>query len=407
MTSSYFLPDTAVALAALAGLLIVIRRLRSARRADALTHYFRASLTVVAWFLAARTLYWITQAEAFLHVALFIAPIISVMALLLSEALIRRHAPVLIKGFIAFGAVVLAFSSLSHRFIYTDSYSYILLSFQLLSFVLIGWLVVLRDRKTLSGAENNMIDRVSLSLLFILPFLISDYRFASLEIPVRMSGIAILATCWLALNLNRPSQSRTSQLAILGLVMVVSLIGAGVLCWHLNSSATQSVQIWAVIFALILLVQIARDDLLLSHELKREALQIDPGSEAEGSLEKYLVHLAQKGALDDVLIISQASLEEFDKTALNEIFVQNSELTIGDLPAKHENDDLAQSQLRALFSSNAADQVYLVAREPLMLAFVRSRGLMSTSLDRDLSSGFRLARLIAQRDHLAASVAGK
>lgn len=393
----YLLPDVTVSLAAFAALMILIHRLRVRQNQEMLTHILRNTLSCVAIFLLVRTLFWVTGLVLFQQIFLIVAAAIPLMVLLLSEALMRRHAPLWCKVLFVGGLIAVIVATLWPGFASTGDYARVLLAYQLGCFILIVWLVIGRDRASLSASENERIAAVSLSLIFILPFLISDFRTIFFELPVRLSGLAILVTCWLSLNLNRPRRNKSRMLFSIFLVMGFAALAGVILARQFDLTWVGMAQSGAIVAALILLVEIIRDSGLIAEDAKYNAVITEIGSQALSSLTGYLDLLAQKGVLADVLIVSSDQLEEFDQPALRTLIADKNFITSDDLPTQSGEETMAQSQMRHLFERYGANQVYLVANEPMQLAFARAPGFLTAEIDPNLSAAFGMSRLIAAR----------
>jgi len=286
----------------------------------------------------------------------------------------------------------------------SDAFTFALLGFQLAGFMIVGGLVVGRDRRSLSDAENRAVFRVSLSLLLIFPFLVSDYRLWAPPTPVRLSGLAILVVCWLSLSLWRPKLNHGLYVAILALYLVVAGSAAAIMAWQFSFGWVESLQAGAIILALLLLAAIIRDDLHLREEATQNAVLSEIGRAEISSLATYLGDLAPRGVLDGVLLLAESDLVEFDCAAAAEHFRGRSAVSVMDLPAHAGNDTLSQSQLRALFDRYAATHLFAVSHEPLQIAAVRQPGFATSEVDGNLSAAFGLARLISERDRLRAEL---
>ena len=196
--SSTLLPDTVLSLAAIAGLCFVILRIRTISPQNNLALRFEATLSVVALFLTLRLLHWNTEVGFFRFATYATAALIPLMALLLAEGLLRRHAPKWAKLYLSAGALGLGIAALWPSLTVSDGYSYVLIGAageRLPDRRLAGHTA---RRASLSETENRTVFRVGLSLLVILPFLVSDFGLVASTIPVRLSGLAILVTCWLS-----------------------------------------------------------------------------------------------------------------------------------------------------------------------------------------------------------------
>lgn len=401
MTNNAFLiPDTVVSLAAFLGLVIVIRHIGRLATKDPLAARTRMTLMVVAAFLGMRILHWNTDIGIFRFGTYAAAAAIPVAVLLLTEGLLRRHAPRWAKLAICLGALALTVVALWPQLTVRQSFGAALMGFQLASLLIICWLVLTRDRSSLTPAENRTIGRISLALLPIFPFLMTDYRFDAYSMPVRMSGLAILVTCWFYLNLDRPLLRRRIQILFIAIYAVAGLV-AGILIARQAGLATDgAIQITAMITALMFLAAIAHDDISLRQDATRDALMGEISGGNFPSLDYYLDELKRRGVLDDTIILSDADLRDFDAAALATAFDADPAMVREDLPADRDDDTLAQSQLRTLFDRYTATHLFEVSRQPLVVAVANPPSFSASTADRDLSTAFGLARLISERDAL-------
>src|SRR6185295_8885373 len=151
------------------------------------------------------------------------AGLLPLAALLLTEGLLRRHAPFALKFFAAGGAALFLLLALIPERFAEPWRMAILLAFQFGGFLAIGWLVMTRDRDSLSAAENRTVERMALSLLLILPFMVTDYRPGLFEVPVRLGGIAILFLCWLTIGLGRASLGHRDTIGAFAVIALSSV----------------------------------------------------------------------------------------------------------------------------------------------------------------------------------------
>lgn len=400
MEEASILPDTVISLTAIVGLLILLSCIRSGGSKNHLETRFKAVIWLVALFLAVRIFYWHSDSSLFRFATYAAGAFIPVVALLLTEGLLRRHAPKVGKIYVSVAAVALSAAALWPEIKCSVGYDFSMGAYHVSVFLFIAALIVRRDRGSLSNAENLTIERVGLSLLFIVPFLISDYGMGAASLPVRLSGLAILVMCWLSLSLWRPKQRRELFVMVLGLYFCAAGFAAVILAWQFSFDWRESVQAGAILFAVGLFVAIGRDALHLREESKQDAVFAGIGLVEVPSLTAYLADLEQRGVLDGVLVLDDAVLAEFDRAAIAARFENSLALSVSDLPISTAKDSLAESQLRALFDRYAATHLVQISREPLKLAAARQPGFASKEIDPDLSAAFRHAQLISERDRL-------
>ncbi|MCB1383943.1 MAG: hypothetical protein KDJ73_13670, partial [Notoacmeibacter sp.] len=205
--TAHEIADTLVSAAALAGVFLLMGTIRRHGAFDPLNRRFLFGLSMVALLLAGRVLFWTTGIGFFDTLTLVGAGLIPLGVLLLTEGLLRRHAPRLFKWAGAAGSVLFTLLAFLPGWLAEPWLSWSLFSYQLAVFLGVGWLVVTRDRAALSSAENRMVERIALSLLLIIPAMATDYRLDQIALPVRLGGIAILYMCWLSVGLGRTQMS--------------------------------------------------------------------------------------------------------------------------------------------------------------------------------------------------------
>jgi len=400
MGEASILPDTVISLAAIAGLLILSCCIRSGGSKNHLKSRFKALIWLVALLLAARILYWYSDSSLFRFATHTTGAFIPVVALLLTEGLLRRHAPKAGKFYVLVTAVALSAAALWSDIRYSGAYNLLMGAYQVSGFLFIAALIIRRDRGSLSNVENLTIDRIGLSLLFIVPFLAFDYGIGVIPMPVRLSGLAILVMCWLSLSLWRPKQRRELFVMVLGLYFCAAGFAAVILAWQISLDWREAVQVGAILLAVGFLAAIGRDALHLREESKQDAVFAGIGLVETPSLTAYIAGLEERGVLDGVLVLEDAALAEFDRAAIAARFEDSLALSASDLPTSSSKDSLADSQLRALFDRYAATHLVQVSRDPFWLAAVRQPGFAPNEIDPDLSAAFRHAQLISERDRL-------
>jgi hypothetical protein len=399
--------ETVISLAAVCGLFVVVRRLRSSGPGTDLARIFATALGVVALFLSVRLVHWNTEFGIARFATYAIAALIPLMALLLAEELLRRHAPKWVKLYLSAGFIGLAFAALWPAATSGSVFAYALLGFQISAFLIIAALVVRRDHGSLTDAENRMVDRIGISLLVILPFMVTDYRGMMTLIPLRLSALAILVTCWLGISLARPKLRHRTYGSALALYLAAAGAAAFTLSWQYGLRREEAFQAGAIVLALILVATIVRDDLQLSEEATQHAVISEIGKVGMSSLSAYLDDLGRAGVLDGVLLLGGPELAEFDPADIALRFRSRSTVSLADLPPRPGNDTLSDSRLRALFERYAATHLVEVSQQPLRLAAIRQPGLSGREIDPDLSAAFGLARLVSERDSMRALLAAK
>jgi hypothetical protein len=396
MTQAHLIADGLISIAAIAGLMVLVGVLRRSGPADALTRRFILGLAVLIVFLSGRLLWWLTGSGFFLTFMLIAAGLIPLATIILAEGLLRRHAPPAIKYGILLATTVFSVLAFLPSPLIEPVRAYLLLGFQFVSFLAVGWMVVRRDRASLAPRENWLIDRIALSLLLILPFLVTDFRFEGFQMPVRMAGIAILFTCWLAVGMGRSElghRETVKSFVVLATAAVLGGIGIGLIT---EMDLTGTVQAIAVVLAACLVAAIFIDSLNLKTDERRHSLLYHIAHGTEANAATFLRNLREHMLVDGALMLGPDDLVEFDLAALEAVFAADPVRHIGE--ARGKGLDAGMEQLAALFERYEITHIMLVSREPLTLVALNMPALATTpGAETELRAVQRVASLISER----------
>ena len=401
MNSSFHLiSNSIVTTSALIGLLVVVRYILRTASKNPQRKLFCFTLVNLSILMASRVLYWNTELSFFNFTTLVSASLIPITALMLIEGLLRRHAPNLIKIFVLFTTGIFVIGTMFQQISSTQPYFIGLLSFQVIGFLIVAWLIYSRKKGTLSFAENNAIERLALSLIFILPFIITDFNFASFLWPVKMSGLAILMLCWLSLNLARTHLDR--KLLLLAFFYIVFFgIGTGlIISLQTKMGVTQTVQTISIILSFFILTAILRDYLTLRAESQYSSLLEYLSKAPLQSFDEFMKGLESNALTQECLILRADDLQDYDMHALNSSLTQKPFYCVDDLNTSEENDNIEDSQLRCLFEANQATHIVLASDKPFVIVALNQLNLTSVNMDKELKTTFSFARVIAERDYL-------
>ncbi|MET3931153.1 hypothetical protein ABIE51_003040 [Lysobacter sp. OAE881] len=395
--NGYLVADSFVSIAAASGLLVLIAALRRRHPGEGLVVRLSFGLGVLAVMLASRVLVWWGAPFPFNTLTLTAAGLVPLAALLFCEGLLRRHAPKAFKWVATAGALVFAILAWL-----PTSWAYpwrtiALLVFQLAGFLAMAWLLLARDRTSLSALENRSADRIALSLLLILPLLATDFRFPGFPIPVRLAGIAILAFCWLAQGLGRGQRAHRDSVRAFVAYCASALAAGGAVVLIAGLDATTSIQVLAVCCAAVLLGAIVNDAFeLRAEEQRRGMLRLL----AQGDLadaDAFLGGLQRHAQIDGLLILREAELGDFDRTVLEDVFARHPLLRSGQVGTP-EFDEGTREQLDSLMQRYGASHLMRVSIRPLTLAALNMPVLADAPIAQaELAAVQRMAQLVAER----------
>lgn len=360
------LADSFVSLAAFFGLIIFMSLAARRRAGDPLARRILFGMGALAVMLLSRVLFWLTSIPVFQTLTLIAAALVPLAALVLTEGLLRRHAPAWLKAVAAGGAAASSLFALFPSSVVDPARLWTLFAFQFFVFMSVGWLVVTRDRASLSAAENKTVERLALSLLLIIPSLITDYRFGSIELPVRLGGIAILCLSWLGIGLSRSNVNHRDTIKTF-VVLATSAIVAGLVIAKIGDFDWQgAMRCAAITLSASILAAIYNDSKILDADERRESLMRHLAEGDTSSSMQFLKGLRSYSLLEGAIILAPEDLGDFDLALLRKAFAEHPVRESARYVTKSESND-ATEQLSWLFEKFESTHVLLVSEQPFTL----------------------------------------
>jgi hypothetical protein len=185
----------------------------------------RLLLGCLGALLLIRGFAWLDPSRVLRTLTFVPATLLPLAALLFTEALLRRHAPLFIKVYVAAGTVVLFVVNLFPFW----GWHVALLAFMATTFAALVVLLVSRRRQALSPPENRLIDAVLLAMLAAVPLTATDFRI-DLGLPWnRMGALGALIFVWTLVRMAaRRDQERIAWREIADIVLWAAIL-AGVM----------------------------------------------------------------------------------------------------------------------------------------------------------------------------------
>ncbi|MEM7461501.1 MAG: hypothetical protein AAF362_02345 [Pseudomonadota bacterium] len=391
------LADMGISFAALLGTLVLISVVRGRGAANELNKRFLFALWLVATMLASRILFWATSINFFDIITVIAAGTIPLAVLLLTEGLLRRHAPIALKLIAICGTIFFLISAFLPASL-ADSWLYwALFSYQLIMFFSAGWLVLNRDKEGLSSTENRMVERIALSLVLIIPAFATDFRSDFFPVPIRLGGLAILYLCWLSVGLGRTQLSHRDTVRSF-LVITLSAIFAGVILGGaIGLGLADIVRASALCLSASILAAIYNDSVSLKAEDRRDTLMRHLVHGNASNIDLFLGGFQDHGLIDDALILDEGDLSDFDSIRLQKIFSERPVRRLEDLKGADMN-DREREQLAWFFEKYESTHVLLASQEPIKLLALKMPTLSSTpGAELELEVFQKMASLISKQ----------
>jgi hypothetical protein len=184
--------DSIVNLCGAIGLSVAMVALYRRDPRSPLTQRLLLMLGVVAVLFFTRGIAWWTGSVWLDRLSLIPASLVPLSALIVTEGILRRHAPRAAKIAAVTGAVLLGLGGTFGLESFAAPYSIVLSLFQLAGFATCAWLLATRDRATLLASENRIIGRLAFGALLVIPFVVTDFQALAPDMPVRLGALGAL-----------------------------------------------------------------------------------------------------------------------------------------------------------------------------------------------------------------------
>jgi hypothetical protein len=342
--------------------------------------------------LVARVGHWANLGWLFSKTTYLMGALIPLAALLLAEVLMRRHAPAWLKMLCGGGAIVFAVLALISFEAIAYWHIFGLLLLQLVGLTGVAWFTYNRNRTSLSLAENQAISRIALSFLVILPFMLSDFmRTPTVDLPVRLGGLAVLALCWLSIGFRRSGLRKTNILWGFAGVTVVSVVLTALFATVTPVPMRAAAQLIAVLVAAIMLLAIWQVSISLHIEDGHLVAMREMAQTTDSGPQAGLTLLRRAAGAPEAVLLSESDLVDFDIAALRADFAS--------VVLRHDTDDSNSEAVNWLFSRFGATHAVALTQTPLSLAMLNNPAIAGSDSS---GSGFaavaRMAILITGED---------
>ena len=355
--------DVALSLAAVAGLAVLQRAIVARGADDPLNRRFLFGLRVSMLLFAGRAVVALTGLQGLRGLVLLAAALIPICVLILTEGLLRRHAPAWVKAVIGGGTALFTLAALAPAALVDPVRTTGLMLFQLGGLLVSGGLIVMRDRATLSAAENRAVERLGLSLILLIPLVAADYLMVRVGLPVQLSALAVLTLSWLAISLGRTEAGHGGTLASFLAIVLAAGVAAALIGIVVGLDRSGAILMLAIILAATLLAAIVNDARALRSEEQSLSLLRHMADNTGADAVAFLRGLAAHPLVEGAVLIDAAVLADLDGAVLARVFAAHPVLRRSDAATgSTEGDHIAH-----LFDRFAATHVLLAAEAPLQL----------------------------------------
>jgi hypothetical protein len=368
--------------------------------------FLLGALTVL---LAVRGLFWLRADDPLLFRITFVpATLVPLGMALFVEGLLRRHLPLGLKILAAGGTAVFFVLNLAGVLLWSSAWVLAFAGFEVLLLLALGWVVLRRDRRSLSPAENRFIEAIWVALLFAIPLALTDFRRDLGWPPVRLGALGVLLFAYALLRAgSRDDRKRVLLGEILGLAARTAILALALLAITQPS--------WPDAPAPLALIAVSCGFVLLAALWQRRA---DARTEiAQGSFlawwatvdlrrfDRFLAALDRCPVADSFALVAGGDLAGYDGAALGLRLAESPVVRRPDLEASlraggsPEGHRLAEEQLVDLLARHGMQHACLLRAEPLALLLLGHAPLGgSPALDLEIALVQKGAALLAERE---------
>ncbi|HEV7326983.1 MAG TPA: hypothetical protein VGN91_18135 [Bosea sp. (in: a-proteobacteria)] len=363
--------DSIVDICGALGLAVAMLTLRRRDPRGALTTRFLVAMGLVAALFLLRGLSWWSGSVLLERLALSCAALFPLGALIVTEGMLRRHAPRAGKIAVLAGSGLLVLGSLFGLADHPWAYDLALAAFQLVTVAFCGALLFRRDPASLTESENTSVWRLGLCAFLILPFALSDFRGLLPDMPVRLGGVGALLLVSIVLVTGGAAPTRRQGFFLLGLRVVAALL-LGVAAAHVTPGAdlAHGVRLCAVALAGVLAIALCVDALSSSFDAAAPGVLGSLARSRAETREALIAQLAGHPLFSNAHRLSEAELADYDPAILKPALREIGVLHASGRSWPWSPTDPAAERLAALMATHSASHLLVLGEEPLDLLLV-------------------------------------
>jgi hypothetical protein len=331
---------------------------------------------MLAALLFVRGFAWLLPNHRWLDWLVFVpVSLLPIAMTLFAEALLRRHAPLWLKT-LATGLSAAAFVANCARLGVQDAarrstIDAVLLGAVIVTMLALAWLLLRRDRASLSASENSLVRVCAVLAAIGLPLSVTDFRTAFGAPPVRLGTLGALLLCYSLLRAPDEGTELRGWLRDLGRLLVKAFVACVFVVVALGTAnAAFVVPLSALAVALLLAFSILDRLRDASASTTRNDLLRWLGRASPRSASEFVAELAALPLTSDATVIECADLAAYYSDGLVRTFSKRVVYSLAELRRVRDadaNDARGADELTDLLERRGATHVALISRSPVRL----------------------------------------
>lgn len=358
--------DSIVNLCGAIGLVVAMVTLHRRDPRGPLTRRLLVALGIIASLFLVRGTAWWSGSELLNDLSAIPAALIPLGALVVTEGILRRHAPRAAKITMLAGGIVIGLAGATGLEPLATPAAIVLALFQLGGFVICAWLLATRDRTTLMASENRTIGRLAAGAILVVPFIVTDFRVLMPDIPVRLGALGALLVVTAILIAERGAETQRQALLLTGLRVASSaLLGAAAAFVAPDVDAAQVMRFCAIAIAGVLTIGLMVDALRAHFEAQVPGVLNSVAASPAGTRDALISELARHPIFESARRYREGELAGYDPALLRHFLSGVRVLRRAEAPWGLTLSDPAVERVASLLAANSATHLIILSHDPI------------------------------------------
>jgi hypothetical protein len=365
MTSG-MIADSIVNFCGAIGLGVAIVTLHRRDPKGPLTRRLRVALGIIASLFLLRGTAWWSGSAVLNNLSAIPAAMIPLGALLVTEGILRRHAPRPAKIALLSGGIALGLTGAAGLETLAKPAAILLALFQLGGFAICAWLLATRDRATLMAFENRIVSRLAVGAILVIPFIVTDFRVLIPDIPVRLGALGALLVVTAILIAERGAETQRQALMMTALRLSSSaLLGIAAAFVAPDADAAQVMRFCAIAIAGVLTIGLMVDALRAHFESQVPGVLNSVAASPARTRDALIAELARHPIFESARRYREGDLAAYDPHLLHDFLSNRRVLRRPDAPWGLTSSDPAVERVVSLLAANSATHLIVLSHDPI------------------------------------------
>ncbi len=365
MTSGV-IADSIVNLCGAIGLTVAMVTLHRRDARSPLTRRLLLALGVIAVLFFVRGAAWWSGNALLDRISLIPAALIPLGALIVTEGILRRHAPRQVKIVIVLGGIGLGLGGALGLERFATLYFVLLSLFQLAGFATCGLLLATRDRTALMASENRSIGRLAVGALIVIPFIATDFQVLAPDIPVRLGALGALLVVTAILIAGGGAETRRQALLMTALRLSSSaLLGAAAAFVSPDVDGAQIMRFGAIAISGVLTIGLMVDALRAYFESQVPGVLDSVAASRARTRDQLIAELARHPIFESARRYRENELAAYDPPMLRDFLSTRRVLRRAEAPWGLTSSDPAVERAVSLMAANSATHLIILSHGPI------------------------------------------